>query len=101
MTEAERKALVEESSKNPVYMPNGVRASLVGWKTPECGVSGPTPGFWHCSWEKAAEVAARPNRRFLAGEVYKVGEGWLGLPLTADDFQTPEDYERWKETQGQ
>lgn len=95
MTEMERKELVEDS--RPVYMPNGVRANFSGWATPRAGISGPMPGFWGCSWETAAEVAARPDRRFKWDEIWPTGNAWLGLPLSREDFQTDEDYEVWKQ----
>jgi len=93
MNEEQRRALVEGG---PVWLSNGLRASFVGWKHPDtAGVHSARPGFWACSWETAAEVAARPDRRFTRTDfVWRTGDGWLGLMPERDDFQTAEDYER-------
>jgi hypothetical protein len=96
MTEDERKAIVESG---PVFLQDGLRAQLAGWGNPEgvCSVSSARPGFWCCSWETAAEVVKRDDRRFrFTDYVWRTGHGWLGVTPGPDDFQTPEDYERAK-----
>jgi hypothetical protein len=91
MTEDERRAIVESGS---VYLHDGMRARLAGIKNPNyCSVSSAYPGFWACTWECAAEVVARPDRRFARLELHRVGDAWLGcLPAPRSDWQTEEDY---------
>jgi hypothetical protein len=95
MTEDERRAIVESG---PVYLVDGLRAQFVGIKIPEAaGVSSARAGFWCCSWETAADVAARPDRRFTPMDsLWRSGNAWLGVTPGPDDYQTPEDYERAK-----
>jgi len=74
MDEAQRKALVESG---PVYLADGLRAGFAGYKSADyCGVHSARPGFWACSWDTAAEVAARSDRRFLFGRC-----GTCDIPL--------------------
>src|SRR4051794_25888804 len=93
MDETQRKALVESG---PVYLADGLRASFAGWKNADyCGVHSARPGFWACSWETAAEVAARADRRFRSTDhTWKTSNLWLGYTPSAADYQTQEDYER-------
>ncbi|MEI8164942.1 MAG: hypothetical protein WCG26_01125 [Chloroflexales bacterium] len=99
MTEDERRAIVVSG---PVWLADGLRATIVGIMTPwHAGVSSVRPGFWACSWETAAEVVARPDRRFLPSDhVWKTRDGWLGLTPRPTDFQTPADYAAWQAKQG-
>jgi hypothetical protein len=95
MTEDERRAIVESG---PVFLADGLRANLAGIKIPHaCGVSSARPGFYECSWETAAEVVSRPDRRFRSTDfIWRSGSAWLGYTPGPDRFQTPEDYERAK-----
>jgi hypothetical protein len=95
MDEDQRRAIVESG---PVYLSDGLRANLAGIKIPHaCGVSSARPGFWECSWETAADVVQRPDRRFRSTDfIWRSGNGWLGVMPGPDDFQTAEDYERAK-----
>lgn len=93
--EEERRRIVESG---PVYLANGLRATLSGWKQPfHCGVSSALPGFWACSWETARAVVSRPDRRFLHFDyIWLEQRGWLGVTPQPDEFQTPEDYAAWQ-----
>lgn len=93
MDEQQRKSLVDSG---PVYLANGLRARFAGWKHADyCGIHSARPGFWACTWETAAEVAAREDRRFRSTDfMWKTRDLWLGITPGPDDYQTPEDYER-------
>ena len=93
MTEEQRAAIV---NSGPVYLADGLRASLAGWKIEAyCTVSSPRPGLWACTWETAAAVVARPDRRFLpTDDLRQIGHGWLGVTPRPEDYQTPADYEQ-------
>lgn len=94
--ENERRRIVESG---PVYLANGLRAKLAGWKDPfSCGVSSALPGFWGCSWETAQAVVAREGRRFVESDrIWPTRAGWLGVLPTPEHFQTPEDYAMWQQ----
>lgn len=96
--EAERERIVKSG---PVYLANGLRATLAGYKFPDgCGVTSALPGFWECSWETAQEVVSRPDRRFLPSDrIWKTGSAWLGCRPGPGNFQTPEDYAVWRAKQ--
>lgn len=96
--EDERRRIVESG---PVYLANGMRATLAGWKDPfNCGVTSALPGFYACSWETAQAAVARPDRRFLPSDrVWLERYGWLGITPRLRDFQTSEDYEAWQTRQ--
>lgn len=93
MNEQERRAIVESG---PVYLANGLRASLAGIMNPDyCTVSSAQPGFWACAWETAKAVCERPDRRFIWSDfLWRVGGGWLGVAPRPEDYQTPEDFAR-------
>jgi hypothetical protein len=93
MDEATRKAIVESGD---VWLADGLRAQFAGWMIDgHCGVPSARPGFWACTWETAAEVCARPDRRFLSTDfLWRTGSGWLGVRPGPEDYQTPADWER-------
>lgn len=92
LTEAEREQIVMNGRY--VYLDDGVKAFFAGWKIEEyCGVTSAKPGFWRCRWEVAQDVLTRPDRRFRPGEVWCSNPGgWLGLPLTQEEYLTAADY---------
>ena len=96
MTEEERRAIVED--RRPVYLSDGLRARLEGFMIEDhCSVFSARPGFWRCSWETAAAIVARPDRRFLPSDaVWRSSNAWLGYTPGPEEYQTPEDYERAK-----
>lgn len=93
LPETEREYIVLNGRN--VYLEDGLRASLAGWKIEgHCGVHSARPGFWHCRWETARAVLTRPDRRFLPGEVWCSNPGgWFGLPLTRAEYETEQDYQ--------
>lgn len=93
LTEDQRRAIVESG---PVYLADGLKAGFDGWRWDNaCGVHSARPGSWACSWETAADVASRPDRRFTFGDfIWKTGNAWLGYTPGPEDYQTPEDYTR-------
>lgn len=93
MNEEERRAIVESG---PVYLADGLRARLEGFKIEDhCSVFSARPGFWRCSWETAAEVVARPDRRFLPTDaLWLSSHAWLGYQPGPEEYQTEADYHR-------
>jgi hypothetical protein len=93
MDEAARKAIVESGD---VWLADGLRAWFAGRMNPyQCSVISARAGLWACTWETAAAVCARPDRRFLLTDfLWGAVNGWLGVRPGPEDYQTPADWER-------
>lgn len=95
MTEEQRRALVESG---PIYLHNGLRATLGGWKDPIfCSVTSAQPGFWRIGWDALAAICERPDRRMIwLDSLWRGSAGWLGYTPRRADFHTDADYEAAK-----
>lgn len=91
LTEDERRAIVQSG---PIYLKNGLRATMGGIMNNMCSITSAEPGFWHISWESAQRITERPDRRMdWLDNMFCAGWGWLGcLPAPRSDWQTEADY---------
>ena len=91
----QRKTLVKTQH---AYLPNGLRCTFAGYANDYASVTSKQPGSYKCTWEAALAVIQRPDRRFKRTELMQGNSPWGGLPISAEDFQTVEDYSNYVRT---